>query len=97
MVHNIVTTSGLNTVLDNAMFSASFPYGVNTHRLLVRGHRVPNRPDHTAYDTPDAMLARLCGLGAGFGTLAAGWLILLVAAWRRRGKEGPIPVRHRAG
>lgn len=80
---------------DEATLITCTPYGVNTHRLLVRGHRIANRPDHTAYDTPNTMLARLCGLGAGVGTLAAGWLALLIAGWRRRGKEGPIPVRHR--
>lgn len=80
---------------DEATLITCTPYGVNTHRLLVRGHRIANRPDHTAYDTPNAMLARLCGLGAGVGTLAVGWLVLLIAGWRWRRRVGPIPVRHR--
>ena len=32
------------------------PYGINTHRLLVRGHRVENTEEaHTVYVTADAM------------------------------------------
>ncbi|MCH9275562.1 class C sortase [Bifidobacterium amazonense] len=39
---------------DYATVVTCTPYGVNTHRLLVRGHRIPNPkvPDTTDYDTP---------------------------------------------
>jgi sortase A len=31
------------------------PYGVNTHRLLVRGHRIENDNERSVYVTADAM------------------------------------------
>ena len=31
------------------------PYGINTHRLLVRGHRIENIDARTVYVTADAM------------------------------------------
>ncbi len=34
------------------------PYGVNSHRLLVRGHRVPYDPDYLEEDAPDSLLSR---------------------------------------
>ena len=53
------------------------PFGVNTHRLLVRGHRVPYVPELVVENgkTPKAasswMQHYLTGLGIGFGVLAA--------------------------
>lgn len=37
------------------------PYGVNTHRLLVRGHRVPYVPEETPVITPVQQLAHSFG------------------------------------
>ena len=52
------------------------PFGVNTHRLLVRGHRVPYVPEQKA-ETAEAQKVTsswtrhyLTGLGTGLGTVA---------------------------
>ena len=53
------------------------PFGVNTHRLLVRGHRVPYVPEMVVENgkTPKAASSwtqhYLTGLGIGLGVLAA--------------------------
>ena len=52
------------------------PFGVNTHRLLVRGHRVPYVPEQEATAAVEKPVASswtrhyLTGLGAGLGTVA---------------------------
>ena len=49
------------------------PFGVNTHRLLVRGHRVPYTPEQEAEDAAEKPAASswtqhyLTGLGIGLG------------------------------
>lgn len=67
------------------------PFGVNTHRLLVRGHRVPYVPELVVENgkTPKAASSwiqhYLTGLGIGLGVLAAAGGICLFARRRRRG------------
>lgn len=58
------------------------PYGINTHRLLVRGHRVANRmtEDTVTHDTTSPTLLMA---GVGMALVAAG--IALRVASRRRG------------
>ena len=52
------------------------PFGINTHRLLVRGHRVPYTPAQEAEDAAEKPAASswtqhyLTGLGIGLGTVA---------------------------
>ena len=52
------------------------PFGVNTHRLLVRGHRVPYTPEQEAEAAETKKAASswtqhyLTGLGIGFGVVA---------------------------
>ena len=52
------------------------PFGVNTHRLLVRGHRVPYVPEQTAEDVETLKATSswtqhyLTGLGIGLGVVA---------------------------
>lgn len=63
------------------------PYGVNSHRLLVRGHRVPNPSAEKVaanYDEPESMLWTAIAIGAGVLLV-----LLLLAIWlvRRRGKK----------
>lgn len=66
------------------------PYGVNTHRLLVRGHRVPYVPEETPVITPVQQLAHSFGwrgkaaLAAGGAVLA---LIVIAAVRKRKNKE----------
>lgn len=52
------------------------PFGVNTHRLLVRGHRVPYTPEQKATAAAEKPVASswtrhyLTGLGIGLGAVA---------------------------
>lgn len=67
------------------------PFGVNTHRLLVRGHRVPYVPELVVENgkTPSAASSwtqhYLTGLGIGLGVLAAAGGVCFFARRRRRG------------
>ena len=67
------------------------PFGVNTHRLLVRGHRVAYVPE-LATESDEAQKAAsswtqhyLTGLGIGLGMLAAAGGVCLFARRKRRG------------
>ena len=66
------------------------PYGINTHRLLVRGHRVENAPGETA------VIADAVKIDGTVTVPAAAVLILLllalwfIAGWRRRKKLNAI-------
>lgn len=67
------------------------PFGVNTHRLLVRGHRVAYVPELVVENgkTPSAASSwtqhYLTGLGIGLGVLAAVGGVCFLARRRRRG------------
>ena len=70
---------------DYATVITCTPYGVNTHRLLVRGHRIPNpvEPDATDYDSPVRMLT----IGIASVSVAVLVIGILVVRWfvvRRR-------------
>ncbi|WP_236036750.1 class C sortase [Bifidobacterium simiiventris] len=64
---------------DYATVVTCTPYGVNTHRLLVRGHRIPNpkTPDATDYDTP----VRTLTIGIVSVTVAVLIVGILVVRW----------------
>jgi len=66
------------------------PYGVNTHRLLISGHRVAI--PMPAPEPNDVLDARNIALGVGLGILAAGLFIIWLA---RRHKAARI-IRHGA-
>lgn len=67
------------------------PFGVNTHRLLVRGHRVPYVPELVVENGKIPKAASswtqhyLTGLGIGLGVLAAAGGVCFFARRRRRG------------
>lgn len=67
------------------------PFGVNTHRLLVRGHRVPYVSEMVVENgkTPKAASSwtqhYLTGLGIGLGVLAAAGGVCFFARRKRRG------------
>ena len=66
------------------------PFGVNTHRLLVRGHRVPYVPELVAGGEAQKAASSwtqhyLTGLGIGLGVLAAAGGVCLFARRKRRG------------
>lgn len=63
------------------------PYGINTHRLLVRGHRIPNREEDTKEKSrvsSPVMPAAAAGAILVLAVLAAG---ILVRRRRRMNKE----------
>ncbi|OZG62972.1 sortase [Bifidobacterium lemurum] len=64
------------------------PYGVNTHRLLVSGHRVsiPN----PAPDPTDLYDARTIALWVGMAVLAVGWGALRIVGYIRRSKRNTL-------
>ena len=82
-VDNIATVLPADTALlqiedgrDYVTLVTCTPFGVNTHRLLVRGHRVPYEPAQAAEAAAQPVVSSwtqhyLTGLAAGFGTLAA--------------------------
>ncbi len=67
------------------------PFGVNTHRLLVRGHRVPYVPELAAEGGEGQKVASswtqhyLTGLGVGLGVLAAAGGVCFFARRKHRG------------
>ena len=81
-VDNIVTVLPADTSLlqiedgrDYMTLVTCTPFGINTHRLLVRGHRVPYEPEQAAEAAAQPVASSwtrhyLTGLAAGFGTLA---------------------------
>ena len=76
---------------DNVTLITCMPFGVNTHRLLVRGHRVPYVPEMVVENgkTPKAASSwtqhYLTGLGIGLGVLAAAGGVCFFARRKRRG------------
>lgn len=66
------------------------PYGINTHRLLVRGHRVENRAEDSNLRTAEAILpmkpAVLFLLAAGL-TVMILVIVLQVRARRKNGRN----------
>ncbi|MBM6693019.1 sortase [Bifidobacterium pullorum subsp. saeculare] len=70
---------------DYATLITCTPYGINTHRLLVRGHRIPNptTPDDTGYDDPRMMTATLAGIAVAAAVALAGTAMLLASRGRR--------------
>ena len=70
---------------DYATLITCTPYGVNSHRLLVRGHRIPNPkvPDTTQYDEPGEMTAVAAAV-IGLLVFVAGCAFVgLARLWRR--------------
>lgn len=70
---------------DYATLITCTPYGVNSHRLLVRGHRIPNPkvPDTTQYDESGEMTA-VAAVVVGLLVLIVGCaLVWLAGLWRR--------------
>ena len=82
-VDNIATVLPTDTSLlqiedgkDYVTLVTCTPFGVNTHRLLVRGHRVPYTPEQEATTAAEKPAASswtqhyLTGLGVGLGAVA---------------------------
>lgn len=97
-VDNIATVLPTDTSLlqiedgkDYVTLVTCTPFGVNTHRLLVQGHRVPYEseqvPEAAAQPVASSWTRHyLTGLAAGFGTLAvAGGAYYLIRGRKRHG------------
>ena len=82
-VDNIATVLPTDTSLlqiedgkDYVTLVTCTPFGINTHRLLVRGHRIPYTPEQEATAAAEKPAASswtqhyLTGLGIGLGTVA---------------------------
>ena len=72
------------------------PYGVNTHRLLVRGHRIPTPPEEEIDKKPDVLTpedGRIFGIEAEIVLLIAAGILcimivtVIVVAVRARAKR----------
>lgn len=64
------------------------PYGINTHRLLVRGHRIPNVDDGIAKTNADAaQIAPTTVALAIAGPILAIWLLWIVIKTRKRNSK----------
>lgn len=75
---------------DRVTLMTCTPYGVNTHRLLISGHRVAI--PMPAPEPNDVLDARNIALGVGLGILAAGLFIILVG----RRHKAACTIRHGA-
>ncbi len=97
-VDNIATVLPADTSLlqiedgkDYVTLVTCTPFGINTHRLLVRGHRIPYEPEKATEAAAQPVASSwtrhyLTGLAAGFGTLAvAGGAYYLI---KRRKQHG---------
>lgn len=61
------------------------PYGINTHRLLVRGHRIPNLPEEDSDQQADkGKIYVIVALIVLLIILIAAMIVLLVRARRKR-------------
>lgn len=64
------------------------PYGINTHRLLVRGHRIPNVDDGIAKTNADAaQIAPTTVALAIAGPILAIWLLWIVIKTRKKNSK----------
>lgn len=75
---------------DRVTLMTCTPYGVNTHRLLISGHRVAI--PMPAPEPNDVLDARNIALGVGLGILAAGLFII----WLARHHKAARIIRHGA-
>ncbi|WP_329779176.1 class C sortase [Bifidobacterium longum] len=75
---------------DRVTLMTCTPYGVNTHRLLISGHRVAI--PMPAPEPNDVLDARNIALGVGLGILAAGLFII----WLARCHKAARIIRHGA-
>ena len=75
---------------DRVTLMTCTPYGVNTHRLLISGHRVaipiPAPDPHDVHDARDIAIAVTVGI------LVAGFTVIKLT--RRRGASLPRYIRH---
>ena len=72
---------------DYATLITCTPYGINSHRLLVRGHRVPNpkASDMTQYDEPWEMTA-VAACMVGLLVCLFGCMLVWLGRLRKRGR-----------
>lgn len=67
---------------DYCTLTTCTPYGINSHRLLVRGHRVPNEAPMDVANSP-----LVTGLRIALAIAVIAFVITLVIAWRQYKKQ----------
>ena len=62
------------------------PYGINTHRLLVRGHRIENNPEHVVHVVSEAVQVdeKLVAIAIGAPIIAILFLIAVLRPQKKR-------------
>lgn len=76
---------GIEEGMDLVTLFTCTPYGINTHRLLVRGHRIPNTEDSVV--TADATIISKIKVSFVLGILMIIIMIVVMAVARRRRKK----------
>ena len=68
------------------------PYGVNTHRLLVRGHRIPNpkTADNTDYDARIRLMSAVIITSIALVITAIIWWLVTIMRGYFTERNGPV-------
>jgi len=94
-ISDLTTVAGRDYL---TLFTCS-PYAINSHRLLVRGERVPYTPEiaELAEQAPDSAFAIESWMWWLFAAAAAGLLLAIVIVIRERKGSGARSLRRRHG
>lgn len=84
---NEISELNIESGADYATLITCTPYGINSHRLLVRGHRIPNpkASDMTQYDEPREMTA-VAACMVGLLVCLFGCMLVWLGRLRKRGR-----------
>lgn len=77
---------------DYATLVTCTPYGVNTHRLLVRGHRIPNpkTADNTDYDARIRLMSEVIITSVALVITAIIWWLVTITRGYFMERNGPV-------
>lgn len=77
---------------DYATLVTCTPYGVNTHRLLVRGHRIPNpkTADNTDYDARIRLMSAVIITSIALVIIAIIWWLVTITRGYFTERNGPV-------
>lgn len=77
---------------DYATLVTCTPYGVNTHRLLVRGHRIPNpkTADNTDYDARIRLMSAVIITSVALVITAIIWWLVTITRGYFMERNGPV-------
>lgn len=86
----------LDSNADYSTLITCTPYGINSHRLLVRGHRIANpvvSEDQTVYDQANRNQTTALGIAAAIIMLFIAWIISIMIR-RAHEHRGTTPAKH---